>query len=625
MEHEAVEDDVQATDKLDAKAFAAEPRIRISYDEVQRIQRLSYRGVLSNVKKAQLLDAASSPQLLSKLLDAVQVKARKFLAKQLETVLELLTGTIEYEAILENVQLADRLDAKALAGESAIRVSYDERQKIQRLVYRGQLLDTKKVALKNAIASSTVLANLLDVVQKPARADTEALVEASLAMSMDTMEFAAAEQNVAPDQKLDPKAFDREPAFRVSYDEAAKVQHLVVRGLISRKKMDQLKNHNPPQVLVNLLNAVQNQAKAFIQELRVDRLLASDFDPLFTRLDGLIDISGDRRQELLKASIPYLHRTLTRQLVVETLATGLSSDPALTEALLTALLIDPNEPGKSLLSAFTSAGERGVSAIFFNATGDTLKTITMASVDTALQDDNKQPLKPDDAQSVRFEGYLEVPAAGAYRFFVVFSKKDAEAELRFEHVPDPVLKRTAVNDGAEISQFVELKAGIPYRFTFDARTLGSGDIQLLVQGENLPKGSLAQLTLYPEAAIDRVHRAYVLLAKTLQLIQGFGLGEREVRHMLTHAPDFDNLDLSTLPTSQVDDSSDLPRRLFGQFIRLADYARLGATSLEEQPISSVSLRVPGIPSSTRPIRTSLIPIPMYRLGNAYPSLLAAMP
>ena len=37
--------------------------------------------------------------------------------------------------------------------------------------------------------------------------------------------------------------------------------------------------------------------------------------------------------------------------------------------------------------------------------------------------------------AARFEGYLEVPAPGAYRFYVAFDKQDAEAELRFDHLP----------------------------------------------------------------------------------------------------------------------------------------------------------------------------------------------
>ena len=61
--------------------------------------------------------------------------------------------------------------------------------------------------------------------------------------------------------------------------------------------------------------------------------------------------------------------------------------------------------------------------------------MTCADADTGLQDKNGHPLKPAGTNSVRFEGYLEVPAPGAYRFNVALDKKNAEAELRFDHLP----------------------------------------------------------------------------------------------------------------------------------------------------------------------------------------------
>ena len=44
-----------------------------------------------------------------------------------------------------------------------------------------------------------------------------------------------------------------------------------------------------------------------------------------------------------------------------------------------------------------------------------------------------------------------------------------------------------------------------------------------------------------------------MLTKALQLVQGLGLNEREIRYLLTHAADFGNLDLSELPTATVGD------------------------------------------------------------------------
>jgi hypothetical protein len=157
---------------------------------------------------------------------------------------------------------------------------------------------------------------------------------------------------------------------------------------------------------------------------------------------------------------------------------------------------------------------------------------------------------------------------------VRFGKKAAAAELRFDHLPAPLLSGLAANDGAEVSQFTELKPGVPYRFALDANNLGGGDVTLLVAADALPRGTLDRLTLYPQAAVDRFDRGRTLLAKAFQLIQDFGLTEREVRHILTHRADFGGLDLARFPAREADPSTAAPTSLFAQFLRLARYAHL---------------------------------------------------
>lgn len=574
MEYGVILENVQPADKLDPKAFVSEPTIRVSYDAVRRTQQLTYRGLLLDAKKAQL-KVANSSAVLANLLDAVQNQAFAFFAGQIENVIGSLIAMVEFDAIEENVQPANKLDPMAFVVEPTIRVSYDEVRKIQQLTHRGMLIDAKKAQLK-AANTSTVLANLLDSVQNQTRDHPYELIISSLSMLINTVEFESIEKNVQSTAKLDPNDFDREPAIRLIYDKVDQTQRLILRGLLSSAKVEKLKTDNPSTMLANLLDAVQNQAKEFIQKLRNGFLLKSDFDSLFTHLDNLGDITEERRAKLVKVFLPFIIEKLTCQLVVQTLATSLNADPSLTEALIinAGLLTDPSNTGKPLLDAFSVAGERGVSAAFFNTSGTQLdQTRTVETADTAITIDSV-PIKPIGALSAHFDGYFEVPSSGAYRFFVVFGKTNAEAELRLTHLPDPLLRGKAVNDGAEISQFIELKHGVPYHFTFEISNLSNGDVSLLVQSENLPKGSLARMTLYPQAVAERVFRAYVLLEKALQLIQGLGLSERDVRHILTHRTDFDNLDLSKLPTRETDDTPAGATALFGQFLRLAGYAAL---------------------------------------------------
>ena len=133
--------------------------------------------------------------------------------------------------------------------------------------------------------------------------------------------------------------------------------------------------------------------------------------------------------------------------------------------------------------------------------------------------------------------------------------------------------------GSEPKCFIELQARTLYHFSVDVNNLiasnGSvGDVSLLVQGENVPKGSLSQLTLYPHTVVEHCIRAYVLLAKAIQLIQGLRLSEREVKYILTHRSDFDDIDLSKLPTIENDSLALDPMKLFKHFLLLADYAHL---------------------------------------------------
>ncbi|MBE0466280.1 MAG: hypothetical protein IBX71_03535, partial [Candidatus Desulforudis sp.] len=287
-----------------------------------------------------------------------------------------------------------------------------------------------------------------------------------------------------------------------------------------------------------------------------------------------------RRHRIARAFLPFLRQRLIRRFIVQTMTAYTAGDPALVESLLTdERLLDG--PG-ALLDAFAATGERGVTAAFFAAgdgTGPELKRLSIPDADTGLTDDAGDPIRPAAANSARIDGYLEVPIPGAYRFHVVFDKQDAEAELHFEHLADPLfLKGKAAADGGEIGggadEYLELKSGIPYRFTLLLHNLNGGDARLLVQGETLGKGGLRRLALYPLSAMESAARALVLLTKGLQLLQGLGFTEREARYVLLNAGDFGGLKLGDLPGAGSDDTPAGARALFKGFLRLAAYARL---------------------------------------------------
>lgn len=289
-------------------------------------------------------------------------------------------------------------------------------------------------------------------------------------------------------------------------------------------------------------------------DARVDSgfLDAADFDLLFSPPPA--DATAAQKQErLARAFLPFLQKRLIRTFIVQTIAAQLEADPALTEALLTdeRLLGDPLP-----LDVFVATEGHGVTASFFAAadgSGDPIETTILAGADTTLH-------AVAGANSARFSGYLEAPASGFYRLFVALDKKDAAAELRFEHLPLPLLAGTAGADASEIAEVVELKAGVPYRVTLAVHHLGGGGARLLVHGQTIPKGSVSQLTLYPASNVDAAARALVVLANVSKLLTDLGLSEREIRYLATHPADFDGLRLGN--------------PLFGPLLRLIGYARL---------------------------------------------------
>jgi hypothetical protein len=393
---------------------------------------------------------------------------------------------------------------------------------------------------------------------------------------------------VAPEDRLNPDTYASEGAIRVAYDSVRRRQRLVYKGVLFKNEKDRLVDEYQSKMFKALLNDVQRQARRFFRKYLEKYTIgsqslgffkATDFNQLFQPIpDNLSDKKKQtrllaKRTLLANALLPQLQQRLILQLVVQTLTKHLSAEPTILETLITnsALLKDPtSRSDETLCDAFVAAEKNGISAAFYSSSdgsGSALKTTIATTANTKAKPSRA------DTNSARFEGFLEVEADGPYRFFIVFENSGAEAELNFAHLPEPLIQGTAGESGAEIDHHIELTAGMAYGFSLEAHNLNNGDIKVLVQGENLPKGSLARLILYPASTVCRVHRAEILLTKTLQIIQGLGLDASEVIYLLTHPDDFDGLDLSSLPTFKDEISSANSTDLFRQLLRLVDYTR----------------------------------------------------
>lgn len=692
--HEVDRNDVGPAQKIDPAAVAAVPRIRVTYDDLQEVQHLSYQGVLTDADKATLAALSSSP-VLPGLLDDVQTKAREFpLVKGHLLALQGALGLTadEVRRILEDAELSldtaplslpnvsllyrygllakalklsvtDLIALKQLSGLNPFRaIQPDPPTTIAQDAPFSHTLRFIEVAGHVREAGVTVddldylLRHRFDPTGKyrPDAAGTLSLVKTLsegvrairaehavpddpgamsedvlrqklglvlpadvvgrlLSMMNGTAEFTAVRAGVSAADQLQPGAFEGEAAIReVRYNPTSQEQKLTFRGvlfdpekalLLGRlPKPEPPSPHVPSATLGALLDDVQQQARAFFDKHLQKQapnvqpvsgfLDAADFTLLFTPASATDseDVQQqhirNQRKRLALAFLPFLQERLIRQLIVQTLTADTGGEPALVESLATdtRLLGEPQTAGDpvSLLTIFAATGARGVQATFYPAaegTGAASGSAVLEDADTELKDAAGNPRKPAGTNSVSFEGYLEVPAPGPYRFFVALGKQDATAELRFDHLPNPVFwtGTAATNNallGDQAGQYLELKPGILYRFALHARNLAGGDARLLVQSETLPRDTIKRLVLYPLSAVEHADRALVLLTKAQQLVQTLGLSERELRHLLTHSADFGNVDLKKLPTRPADDTVAGAMALFSQFLRLAAYARL---------------------------------------------------
>jgi len=590
---------VLPANRIDPAPFSGEPEISFAYDPVSEIQSVTFTGLLLNWKKAQL-ETINNTALFSGLLDQVQTSAQQALAQRIGDLLGVWASLAEYEAVKTGA--AAGLPPNTLMPlDSALSLAYDQSAQLQWMGYRGVLTDAKNSVL-TGVALPAPLAALLNTLLKSVQQQTmpvySHLAGSILAMWVNLHSYVSTQATITP---IDPVTFftalaaaqqagtitDAVPQIQFSYDPSAKVQTLTCTGVLTDAMRVQLESLPPaPPLLGTMLQDVRNQAVAMFQLLAgpILTVTAADLDTYAKPFIG-IDAGKQRKQvkaELVEAFLPLVSQKLSRQLVLQTLSSNLASDPNLTEALITdaALLSDPTNAGTSLMGTFLAAGQHGVSALFYptpDGSGASQSGGVAATTDTA-DPTNSKP----GTGSAHFEGFLQVPTDGPYRFFAELGDTGAVASLQIAS-PDPTVlfanpviapTQKATKSGDEVSQFVQLKGGVAYHFTLDFSNLGKNGASLLIQGETLPKGPLSQIVLYPEQSFVSFTGAKTLLSSVLQILQVTGLDVREIAYMAANSSQFNNLDLSALPTQPSDDSPANAAALFSQFLTLADYADL---------------------------------------------------
>ena len=575
------------TSAVDTTPFAGEPEMVFTFDNVADLETISYPGYLTDWKKQQLEGLNAS---ISSILDLIQKSAQTALVDGFNALLGVWASMVQYEAVRTPVAAAIPA-APLIATDPAISLSYDQADKLQWVGYRGVLTDTKKSALVAATSDAADLTPLLGDIQSQALPAYSQLIGSLLAMWTNVQTFQATQPAGAA---IDSTAFfaaleqaqasqsitDQVPQLEFSFNAGDQV--LTCHGVLTSSMQAKLASLIPAPALPGLLTAVQTQADSLYQTLATNLLTvaAGDLDKYAAPFIGL-DITAQQKQakaQLVTAFLPVLGQKLAQQLIQQTLATNLSADPSLVSTLITdsALLSDPSNPGKSLLATFLALGQTGVSATYYDGSGNVLASGTAATTDTSDPTNNIA-----GTAKAHFEGYLQVPTDGPYRFFAELGDTGAAVSLELD-APDPaallnnpiIPSTPAAATPTEISQFVQLKGGVLYHFSVDFTTLGGHGASLLIQGENIAKGALSQITIYPLQSMTALARAKTLLAKVTQILQVTGIDNREINYLVANSSQFNNLRLSSLPTQPSDDSSVNAISLFSQFLDLADYADL---------------------------------------------------
>ena len=507
-------------------------------------------------------------------------------------LLSAWASLVRYEATRQPVAAALNFGATPPT-DPAFATGYDPVNQVQWAVYRGVLTAPAMKILSAASASADYTALLTSLQGQSLPAFSE-LLSYLLGLWTSVQTYQTTQAAIAPANAIDPSKLTAYPQLQVSYDPVAQIQTLSYHGILTTTIETALTSLLPASVvLANLLQSIRTQTLGFYEAQATGWItvaLPADWNPLldasglpYQNLDATKMLKA-MKAELIKVFSPLVTQSLSSKFLSQTLVGNLSSPAALTGSLLTEIGIvsDPNRPGRSLQGAFLSLGVPGISAEFYASPDQTGSILGGAPV-VAQTADNTDPSNPGPgaADSIHFEGYLQVPTDGPYRFFAELGNIGAQVLFQIDPpastsiLTNPILNYKAVKARDESSQFVPLQGGLSYHYTLDFTSLGAGgDASLLVQGETLSKGPLSQLRLSPQATVDGFISAWILLSKSLQLIEGTGLDETELAWISANPAQFSGFRLSSLPTQPLTGPAGAAQSLFAQFLTLADYADL---------------------------------------------------
>ncbi|MDC0769105.1 neuraminidase-like domain-containing protein [Streptomyces sp. HD] len=400
------------------------------------------------------------------------------------------------------------------------------------------------------------------------------------AMWQRQVSYTATKRAVPRAEQIDPRPFQGFPELTISYapdtgsTPGTGTQQVAYRGVPVPERIARITaaGAGAGTLLGELLAQIVQQKEQAL--LPLGRLIhPADVGPLFqpppdpdsadpaVRAQALQAYETARRAYFAGTIMPRILADARRRLVVTALSRALAPQaagvaPALVEGLLTDPVLLAEVSGgtrRPLADVFAEVAQGGLSVSALDSAGGGVAVPANAGQDATTAG-------IAGAARVVLDGYLEVPQSGAYVLALSVAGAGDLGEVRLGPSADPVLQAVGAPAPAAPGQVaVDLKSGVPYRFTLTAtgKRVGgalselSGPVSVQVSADTLPLGPLGRLTLRPAVRLQAFVRAHTRLTKSLMLLQRLALTERELRHIRRHPDDFDAFDLAALPTSPV--------------------------------------------------------------------------
>jgi len=381
-------------------------------------------------------------------------------------------------------------------------------------------------------------------------------------MWLGTMQWKEKEaEEIEPADKLSPELVVDESKIELFYDEVRKEQSLTYTGVLLPAELDRLKNKyngNSPR-LYDLLEKVATQARnLFKDHIGFIYEQGTDLEVTFNLLFDLSRDTSIRKNNLVPSLLRYAIRKQTRNFVIETLQEELDLSKDLSTYFLDNLSINQNGATIPVKEVFMDFGTHPISLRF---SPNKNKEVSVGVL---------TPTLVNNANNGILSGYFQVPSDGDYRLYISSKEQAVEVELELGHLPDPLLPTQGFpNPNAEISALTTLKANFPYHFKLTTRFL-KGEIKISIQGDNLPKTNIGNLSVFSTNDFHQLSKAYQKLHKASFVLETLDISNLEVQYISKHSVDFGGFDFDKLPSTMEEGKMQLTER-FTQFMNLLNY------------------------------------------------------